>query len=190
MQRTCFLSPPVLSRSLPSDGFWRKLNDTQIYLSYEHCCSEKMNKHDSALISPCHQHLPWLLVNTFRDSIKIRALVCSLSTQAFCSPPGNSSEVHSPMQMLGTEYLKGYAMCSKSQFSNLTRRVWPAHLVGLSSPVPGTTLFDLSLAKQGTHHCCENPCKCKATDTTAVRNGVGTTRPIIYFTQYRKAICF
>lgn len=148
-----------------------------------------MNKHDSALISPCHQHLPWLLVNTFHDSIKIRALVCSLSTHAFCSSPGNSSVGPSPMQVLGTEYLKGYAMCSKSQFSNLTCRVRPAHLVGLSSPVPGTTLFDLSLTKQGTHHCCilapycENPCKYKATDTTAVRNGVGITRPIIYTVQ-------
>lgn len=151
-------SLPILSRSLPSNEFWRKSNDTQIYLSYEHCCSEKMNKHDSALISPCHQHR--LLVITFRDNIRIGALVCrtralqSFYTRILLIPRERHSVGHTPMQILGTECLTGYAMGSKSQFSNLTWRVWPGHLVGLSSPVLGTTLFDLSLTKQGTHHCC------------------------------------
>lgn len=195
-------SLPVLSRSLPLNEFWRKSNDTQIYLSYEHCCSEKMNKHDSALISPCHQHLPWPLVNTFHGNIKIRALVCrSRALQSFYTcilliPREQLTVGHTPMQILGTEYLTGYAMCSKSQLSNLTCRVWPGHLVGPSFPVPGTTLFDPSLTKQGTHHCCilapycKNPCKRKATGTTAARNGVGIARPIICFTQYRKATRF
>lgn len=63
---------------------------------------------------------------------------------------------------------------------------------GVSGPQAPTTLF----AKQRNHHYLYissllwKYLQCKATNTIAVRKGIGITRPVIYFTQYRKPTHF